>query len=136
MIAFALTAMYSCEEDPLNNSDDPRDKYSGVWKCYETSELFGDQTYQVEIYKDDLSDNKIIINNFSGLGYGFEAFAIVDGKNLDFPQQTIDNTMISGSGEVVDNYNTIEWTFDFELVDTKKGAKRIMDSMLATYEKQ
>jgi len=116
IIAMAFTA---CEIDPLEDSSfDSRDQYTGVWTCTEYSEESNAFTYPVDIEKDPLDENRLILENFGFIGFDEKApVAILSGSFISIPEQTVcdDGSMIiSGNGEAV-NKQTINWEYQIRM---------------------
>jgi hypothetical protein len=57
------TLIVSCDpDDPIEpEPEDPRDELVGTWKCSETSNIFGQQNYNVDISKHASDSSKVLI---------------------------------------------------------------------------
>ncbi|MBI5540442.1 MAG: hypothetical protein HY951_10320 [Bacteroidia bacterium] len=123
-----LTTAYlsSCQkdEDPTNNPS----SIEGTWKCVENSATYGAQNYYVDISKDTTSSNKIIIDNFFGLGLGKTVPASQSGQSLTISNAVQQGTIFNGTGTIASNNNSISWTYT---VDEGNGPENVT----ATYTK-
>jgi len=112
-------AFTACEIYPLEDpSFDNRDQYTGVWTCTEYSEESNAFTYPVNIEKDPLDANRLILENFGFIGFDEKApLAILSGSFISISEQEVcdDNSMIiSGNGEII-NKQTIKWEYQIQM---------------------
>lgn len=108
MLLAGLLAFSACDEviedDP---STDEREKFLGSWTTTETSTLYPNPiTFTVTVENDDNS-TQIRLYNIYQLGTNVYAYAIVTGSSFTMPEQSVNNMIIEGYGEMV-NENTIE----------------------------
>lgn len=95
-IAVVITAFASCTPDDGLNLDS-RDKFVGSWTCFDSSAQ-GNFTYPSIISRKGDFDT-VTISNFYYLGSDKSVYAIVDGNNIDIPNQLYDGSyFVSGSG--------------------------------------
>jgi len=107
IIIFFLFLFFSnCATDDLG---DPRDSLLGTWTCQEESQLFGEQSYDVEISKSDTAEFQIFMYNF--FDRKMDVLAELDGSSLSIPAQIVDNWEIKGSGEISEDSKVITWHF-------------------------
>jgi len=118
LLFFAILVSFvgSCtpDEDGDNGNTyvDPRDKFTGSWKCTEMSRQFGSQTYNVNISLNPQNSTEILIANIYHFGYDEKARAITSNNSATIPLQPICNNTnnIRGSGMFSGN-NQINWTY-------------------------
>lgn len=106
------------------------DSIYDTWYCVETSEIYNQTNYYVDLSKHPSEDGKIIIDNFYNLGYGMEVIANLTGLSITIPAQTVDGNAISGSGTIASSYKTLSFTYT---VDDGGGT---IDHVTAVYSKQ
>lgn len=105
LVAFALI---SCEKDDNNvNTTTTRADYVGSWTCSETP-VAKTLYYDCVISVDANTTDNIKLQNFAGLN--LTAFAIVNGKSVILPKQTISGNTIEGYG-TMENTNYITWQY-------------------------
>jgi len=128
-ILFLLAiVLYSCQPDNVTpNSDDTRDKIVDTWNCSENSTEFGQQAYQVDIAIDPNYSDRVILDNFFGLGTGKDVYAKMSGYQLTIPSQIVtvsqyDKWTFAGSGTISSNYKTISLNYT---ADNSNGAKPV-----------
>lgn len=88
----------ACAQEEDDPGVDPREKFSGSWRCSET--ISGSNTtFTITISLKGESDT-VRVSNFSELGNTAVALGIVSGNRVDFPAQQIGvtNIPIEGSG--------------------------------------
>jgi hypothetical protein len=123
----------SCTPDNTSpNSTDLRDKITDTWNVSETTGPYcpPPQSFQVDIAKDPNNSNRIILDNFFGLGYGKDVYAIMSNLQLTIPTQTLnitqnDTWIFSGSGTIASNYKTITLNYT---ADDGNGPKSVVDN--------
>ena len=57
---------------------------------------------------------KILINNFNQLCQGYQVEGILNNTSIDFPQQILSSTTVSGHGFITDQLQTIELQYSVE----------------------
>lgn len=126
LLVLTTTYFTSCQkdEDPINNPS----SIEGTWKCVENSTTYGAQNYYVDISKDTTATNKIIIDNFFGLGLGKTVPASQSGQSLTISNAVQQGTIFNGNGTISSNNNSISWTYT---VDEGNGPENVT----ATYTK-
>ncbi len=125
-ILFILTSLsillLSCEEaNEILNPDDQRSDYTGMWDVVETSEMFGTQNYEAEIFAISNDENILTIANFFFLGSWTQIEAEIDDDLLVIPLQTIEGYEIYGQGQVSNNKEKIDFVFTVDEVATTKS---------------
>ena len=110
-----LVLVSSCAKD-----DDPgvavRDDYLGLWQCeeYDTNQQLI-ATFQIEIIAHPSDADKILIDNFTQLGLGFQVEAIISNTSLEIPQQFISSTEeVSGSGFITNAHTGLELQYTYD----------------------
>lgn len=81
------------------------------WYCIETSEVYGQTNYYVDLSKHPSEDGKIILDNFYNLGLGQEVIATLSGLSISIPSQVVNGNTITGSGSIAADYKTINFTY-------------------------
>ena len=112
-LILVILFLNSCEEDPFNLfNDDPRDRITGTWVVDEDSEIFKkkdlNRIYTVTITKDAQDSAVVLVKNFYEFGENEEIKMVMDGRNLDIPDQTVDGFRVEvGSGTISLDFETI-----------------------------
>ena len=120
-----LLFLAACELDndntPLGTSD-----FIGVYSCQETSQLYGNSTYNVQI---EAAPNvgEVLIKNFYNDNLSIRMK--VDGTNLSLPSQTEGGFIIEGDGQSDDQ------AFEFDLTYLVDDGVDI-DNCSATFTRQ
>lgn len=114
LIFVSVLFVFTACEDIVDDEDptaEPRDKFLGQWEATETSTLYPQpNTFQVNIEKDDNSA-QIRLYNIYQLGTDMYAYALVTGNSFTIPQQTVNDMIVEGYGEMVtDNKIDIEYS--------------------------
>lgn len=133
-----LVVFTACDE--TIDDDDPtvedREKFLANWETTETSTLYPQPiTFQVSIEKDDNSA-QIRLYNIYQLGTDVYAYALVTGSSFTIPQQSVNNMLIEGYGEMVtENKINIDYTVnDGADLDNVTGEMlRINPSLIGPY---
>ena len=127
-----VVILSSClpDEDTIPDTNDDRDKIADNWMCAENSPSFGEQYYSVDIEKDSINENKVLIYNFYGLDDDSFLRATMSGMKLTITNETIEGHLISGEGIISSNYKTINWTY--EVTELKKYTNGIKSSEIVT----
>ena len=113
LMLFLLIGLISCQPDEeIDPNEDPRDKFVGSWTCKESSIIWGNTTFTVEISLDSSNTNRVLMKNFYHLGTDEEPYGIVSNYNIILPLQYVcDNTIqINGTGDMI-NKNRIDWIY-------------------------
>lgn len=109
LLIFIVLSIVSCtDENPLSSGDD-RDQFTGSWTCTEKSKIFGNSVYTVSISNIGDGDS-VSIRNFYNLGNNFFGIGIVGGKAITIPFQSIDGTIVQGSGLLI---NSAKFELDY-----------------------
>ena len=92
---FIIAIIISCssclpDEDTIPDTNDNRDKITVNWMCAENSPSFGEQYYSVDIEKDSINENKVLIYNFYGLDDDSFLRATMSGMKLTVTNETIE----------------------------------------------
>ena len=101
----------SCDDEIFG----PR-SLQGTWRVTETSDDFGQQSFLAGIEYFPGDSTRILIDNFSNLGLGFEVQANVSGLSITIPAQSVrdsnrNNFYITGSGTATSNLRRINWNY-------------------------
>ena len=112
MVLLVLATSCAKEDDPKVAT---RDDYLGLWQCeeYDTNQLLI-ATFQIEIIAHFSAEDKILIDNFTQLGLGFQAEAIVSNTSMEIPQQFVSSVEVSGSGFMTNAHNGLELQYTFD----------------------
>ena len=118
MLIFSVTFI-SCQKDetpttnPTGSTTDVRERYTGTWTASESSQIYGQTTYQVNIKKAPNDNNQVIIENFYNLGFTNAVYGILSNNNtsLTINQQSVSGQAISGSLTIYST-NDIRGTFN------------------------
>lgn len=119
-------ASNSKDDDSIEPSTDPREKYVAYWNVNENSAVAGTNTHTVNIIKSTTNSNEIIINNFSGLSVS--ARASVSNNNLTIPYQQIGSIGFTQGSGTFNGSNSIAFTYTTTISTSR-------DSCTATYTK-
>jgi len=131
LILFSMLNFSCAEEDStLIEETDYRINLEKTWSCEESSELFGEQLYEVIIIKgvstiDTVSDNenKILrLFNFLDLGNDKHIFATYENYTIKIVNQKIDDYTVNGIGSVSRDFSNILFEYS---VDDGNGAEMI-----------
>ena len=104
----------SCRKDTIPDVA-TREDYLGVWQCNEydlNHQLIA--TFQIEIISHPDFFDKILIDNFNQLGQGFQLEGVINNTSIDFPQQILSSTTVSGHGFITDQLQAIELQYSVE----------------------
>ena len=87
----------------------------GTWRCFETGDVYGTNTFMVDINESGTVPGEITVTNFGGLGFAFQVQGIVSDSEISFPQQQAGSGTlvfsVSGSGYTTDRFKTMAWTY-------------------------
>ena len=106
-------------EDLLDSMDtgDQRNRLVDAWKCDENINIYKSslEVYWVEITKHPTDTSRILISNFYNLDENVHAEAILSGKILTLPLQTLTGGFaVTGSGEIESDWNKITWSYSVD----------------------
>ena len=106
----ALSALlFACEPEPDPNYE-LRDEYLGTWICNESSSLYGNSTYEVNISKSSTGIGYIQIANFYNEGDTCQVDVEVFDNSLVMEQQTVQGNsaqfIFQGSGSSETHYSS------------------------------
>jgi hypothetical protein len=106
-------------EDLLDSLDagDQRNRLVDAWKCDENINVYksGLEVYWVEITKHPTDTGRILISNFYNVDENVHAEAILSGKKLTLPLQTLTGGFtVTGSGEIETDWNKITWSYSVD----------------------
>lgn len=120
--------LYSCSKEEEKNTTTLKDQLIGTWVCIEQSQIFGTNTYSVDINPHSTISTRVVIDNFYNLGFQeSHAQTDVNGNTLTIINQTINGYKISGTG-VLSNGSEIKLSYS-----TDDGAG--VDNVTATLTK-
>lgn len=111
--------LVSCQKDetpstnPTGSTTDVRERYTGTWTASESSQIYGQTTYQVNIKKAPNDNNQVIIENFYNLGFTNAVYGIMSNNNtaIQINQQSVSGQAISGNLTIYTT-NDIRGTFN------------------------
>ncbi len=118
-LIFSVTFI-SCQKDetpttnnPTGSTTDVRERYTGTWTASESSQIYGQTTYQVNIKKAPNDNNQVIIENFYNLGFTNAVYGIMSNNNtaILINQQSVSGQAISGNLTIYTT-NDIRGTFN------------------------
>ena len=107
-----LTGCVDFLEDILPDND--RARIIDSWKCSESDTYLKSSlaVYWVSIEEHPADSAKILIYNFFDLDENLAAEAVVAGRNLNLPLQTLEGGFIfNGTGRVSNDASRIDWTY-------------------------
>ncbi len=107
-----ITNIVACKKDDTTpttpSTGITRNDYFGSWSCTEIP-VAKNQYFDCTISADANVINNIKITNFANLNG--TAFAIVNGKSVVLPVQTISNNTFEGYGTLDNSKNLITWHY-------------------------
>ncbi len=86
------------------------DKFAGTWVAADVCGS-GAYSYNSTISSSATSANGVLINNFGGFGTNLTASATVEGSTLTIPSQDLGGILISGSGTISTDGNSLQMTY-------------------------
>lgn len=115
----------SCEEEELEEeieenleneevAGDARDRFVGEWNVSDSSKLHGPRNYAITMEKDSAYPDRVNIYNFYLFGDGDSVRANISSvlvNTITIPNQTANNSQISGTGELSEDDSTINLEF-------------------------
>lgn len=104
----AVFSVVSCQKDV--EEIDPRLDWVGSWTCNEVNGNFAPQVYQVEIAEYGSGD-QVSLTGIYGQGSSFVVIAKVTSKSMTIPFQTVDAVNISGSGNINNDLDYINFSW-------------------------
>lgn len=123
-----IATIVGCSKDDDTNDSSPTSKLIGTWVCVEQSQIFGTNTYSVDINPHSTISTRVVIDNFYNLGFQeSHAQTDVNGNALTIINQTINGYSITGTG-VLSNDSEIKLSYT-----TDDGAG--VDNVTATLTK-
>jgi len=109
--------LFSCDEDSLDEFNDPRDQFLGTWNVSE-NEL--KDAYAVNIVKNPSNSSEVLINNFWNTT-GNPPAALVVGKKIFFNEANFLDSESTVNGEGFLNNDKITWQYTvFDGADEKE----------------
>ncbi len=99
--------LFSCDEDSLDEFNDPRDQFLGTWNVSE-NEL--KDAYSVNIVKNPSNSSEVLIENFWNTTSNPPA-ALVVGKKIYFNDAKFFDSESDVNGEGFLNNNKITWNY-------------------------
>ena len=110
-MVLATIALTGCTK----NDADPRDIFVGTYSVTETwtenSKVMSKPSFAMSVEKAFQNSDMLLLNNFANYGAGVTAEALVSGKSLTIPQQTLPNLKeIVGTGTLTDTSLNIIYT--------------------------
>ncbi len=114
-IALTLPLM-ACVNEPLPPASEKEivTEISREWSCHEEGDGIG-QDFNAIISADPSGDSKIFISNFHNMGSTDKISATVSTDlSVSIPEQTINNQVFSGSGEISNDYTQITFNYTIE----------------------
>lgn len=117
MVLLALS-IQSCSDEgtaePFVPGSD-RDKFVGSWKCKETYAGQAPNTFTINIQKHG-SDDTLYVYNFNNLGSSLITIWLVSSNSVVIPNQSITQTVVSGSGFYNNGVINLTYSSDGEQV--------------------
>jgi hypothetical protein len=111
-----LAAMINaCEDSPFFSNNDLVSSIEGTWHCSEESSIFGSQEYLVDISRYAPNSDSILLDNFYNIGFGKEVIAVVNGQDIEIPNQVVDGFTISGTGYIQNSANSVSFTYTADI---------------------
>lgn len=112
LILLATSALTSCKKD---KGGDIRDSYVAPYNVSETwtenNKTLNKPVFTMPVIKSSQFINMVLLTNFANYGAGITAEALVSGKSLTIPQQTLPNLKeITGTGTLTDTSLNIIYT--------------------------
>jgi len=99
--------LFSCDEDSLDEFNDPRDQFLGTWNVSE-NEL--KDAYSVNIVKNPSNSSEVVIENFWNTTSNPPA-ALVVGKKIYFSNASFFDSESEVNGEGFLNDDKITWQY-------------------------
>jgi hypothetical protein len=115
LTAFFLPLM-SCVNEPLppSSAKEIIIEISREWSCHEDGDGIG-LDFNAVITSDTSDDTKIYIANFHNMGNTDKIYAFVSTDlSITIPEQTVNNQVFSGSGDVSNDYTQITFSYTLE----------------------
>jgi hypothetical protein len=106
-LSIIAIVLVSCEKDNTVIDTTTRNDYVGSWTCTETP-VAKNLYFDCIITIDANTDDNIKLQNFASLNA--TAFAIVSGKSVILPKQTLNGNTIEGYG-TMNNKDYISWSY-------------------------
>ena len=137
-LLFLITSTFmACTKDDDNDvtpsptgSVDPRNKFIGNWVSNETSEVFSQTTFSVEIYAHTTIANRIVISNFYNLGSTQSNCQMeINGDSITIFQQNVSGHEFIGAGKLLTN-STIRLSYTAD--DGSGTIDHVVDNLTKT----
>ena len=115
---FALFIM-SCDKEPAPPQTEKEiiEEISREWSCHEVGDEYP-LNFNAKITSDPANDNKILISNFHNMGWDDKISAIIKTDlTIEIPEQTINNQVFKGSGDITNDYTQITWKYSIVYSD-------------------
>lgn len=137
-LLFLITSTFmACTKDDDNDvtpsptgSVDPRNIFIGNWVSNETSEVFSQTTFSVEIYAHTTIANRIVISNFYNLGSTQSNCQMeINGDSITIFQQNVSGHEFIGAGKLLTN-STIRLTYTAD--DGSGTIDHVVDNLTKT----
>lgn len=132
LLVLLMVSLTSCEELLNLPGGIGRGRLVDLWLVNEnlTSRKSAMEVYYVEIREHPSDSARILIANFLNVDSGTDAEAILSGRQLTLPTQTLEGGYtVSGTGDVSDDWERIDWSYN---VNDGSG---IHDSYTAVYRR-
>lgn len=104
LIGFTSSCTKDDENNTTVNNGDPRSAFIGTWVCDEQSEVFGNNTYSVDINPHSSISNRIVVDNFYNLGFQQSNCQMeVSGNSVNIFLQDVNGFQVQGSATLINN---------------------------------
>lgn len=117
-LAILVLSIQSCSDEgtaePYVTGAD-RDKFVGSWKCKETYAGQAPNTFTISIEKQGTEDT-LFVYNFNNLGSSLHVIWLVSANSVVIPNQSITQTVVSGSGFYNNGVINLTYSSDGEQV--------------------
>lgn len=106
LAVFFLLFLGACGD---NNAEltDKRDNLTGSWHVV-LDDGESQMDYQSDITKDSSNTDKIYMSNF--IANNHSAYGTLSGLAITVPQQTVGNSIVTATGNISSDYQTITWS--------------------------
>jgi hypothetical protein len=111
IILFAgFSACNPDDDDTSGSGTYTPETFVGNWNCVENSQNMGSSSYIITINRSQTANNHLWVDNFYHLGVGFQVTMVLNGSNINIPQQIVGTYTFSGNGTVI-NSNRVNLSF-------------------------
>lgn len=117
-LALVSLTIQSCSDEGTAEPYVPgadRDKFVGSWKCKETYAGQAPNTFTINIEKHG-SEDTLFVYNFNNLGSSLYVMWLVSTNSVAIPNQTVTQTIVSGSGIYNNGVINLNYSSDGEQV--------------------